>query len=140
MLGKCLCEEVVFEINGKLPNFYQCHCSQCRKVTGSAANTGCFLAEGQFKWLKGEDNVTLFVKDSGYNSCFCSKCGSALPSPQRNGRGYWIPVGLLLEETSSKVAVHLHVASKASWDCIADDAVQYSEMPTIERLKEDLLL
>ena len=38
MKGECLCGEVAFTIDGELPNFYQCHCSLCRKATGAAAN------------------------------------------------------------------------------------------------------
>jgi hypothetical protein len=44
MKGECLCGDVEFEIKGDLPNLYQCHCSLCRKVTGSSAAT--YLASG----------------------------------------------------------------------------------------------
>ncbi|PRY63410.1 hypothetical protein B0H98_1085 [Vreelandella songnenensis] len=44
MTGECLCGEVKFEIDGKLPNLYQCHCSLCRKTTGSTANAATFVS------------------------------------------------------------------------------------------------
>ena len=138
MLGRCLCEQVEFEITGKIPNFYQCHCSQCRQVTGSSSNTGMFMAKDAFRWTKGEDKVTSYVKDSGYNSCFCSNCGSALPNPVKSIEGYCIPAGLLDGEIECKVAAHLYVGSKASWDLIADDGIQYAEMPDIQTLNEVL--
>ncbi|PSF15386.1 hypothetical protein C7H10_00470 [Marinobacter shengliensis] len=30
-------ESLQFEIDGEIPNLYQCHCSRCRKATGAAA-------------------------------------------------------------------------------------------------------
>lgn len=36
MKGECLCGNVKFEIEEEIRNFYQCHCSLCRKVTGAA--------------------------------------------------------------------------------------------------------
>lgn len=136
--GSCLCEAVMFEISGEIPNFYQCHCGQCRKVTGSASNTGIFLSKGQMRWISGEDKVTAFVKDSGYNSSFCSLCGSALPNPSRGGGGYWVPAGSLDGEIDSRVAVHLHVDSKALWDFIGDDGEQYAAMPDLHILSKAL--
>ena len=138
MLGTCLCEDVEFEIVGDISNFYQCHCSQCRKVTGSASNTGFFVSRDQFKWRKGEKSVAQFIKDSGYNSCFCSRCGSSLPNLMRNGEGYWVPAGLLEQETNCIVAAHLHVSSKAEWDSISGEGVRYAEMPDIETLNKAL--
>ncbi len=38
MHGQCLCGAVKFEILGPLPKLYQCHCSLCRKQSGSASN------------------------------------------------------------------------------------------------------
>jgi len=29
MRGKCLCGAIRFELNGVIPNLYQCHCSLC---------------------------------------------------------------------------------------------------------------
>ncbi|MCG8427902.1 MAG: GFA family protein [Chromatiales bacterium] len=134
MLGKCLCGEVAFEITGELSNFYQCHCSECRKVTGSASNTGFLVATADFHWRHGEQHVTQFVKDSGYNSCFCSHCGSALPNPVKSGEHYWVPAGSLEEETHRKIAAHLHIGSKASWAAISDTGKQFAEMPDLATL------
>ncbi|WP_454106561.1 GFA family protein [Marinobacter sp. MBR-105] len=34
MKGECLCGNVKFAIEEEIRNFYQCHCSLCRKATG----------------------------------------------------------------------------------------------------------
>ena len=45
--GKCLCGVVQFRISGEFESFFLCHCSRCRKDSGSAhsANWHCQLAE-----------------------------------------------------------------------------------------------
>src|SRR6202034_265236 len=33
--GSCLCGAVKYEVTGEPKRFYHCHCSRCRKVTGT---------------------------------------------------------------------------------------------------------
>ena len=141
MIGSCLCEQVHFEVRGHLPDFYQCHCSKCRKVTGSSKNTGTLVENSHFSWLSGEPLVRLYVKDTGYHSAFCSCCGSVMPNPLRDGSGYWIPAGALDEDQSEdaqQVAVHLCVADKAIWDEAGKTPKQYRNCPDIRQLRDDL--
>lgn len=138
MIGKCLCGQVQFEVGGSLPNFYQCHCSLCRKLSGSASDTAMFLNGEQFRWLGGEDAVSSYKTASGYRSDFCRNCGSTVPHLMQNGRQYWVPAGLLEGDTQSVVAAHLFVGSKAHWDIIADGGEQYVEMPQMDALDRAL--
>lgn len=134
MRGKCLCGEVEFVVSGTLPNIYQCHCSSCRKATGSVANAAPIVPSENFQWVCGEKRITSYVKDTDYRSDFCSKCGSPLPNPLNGRPEYWIPVGLLEDNASLKIAAHLHVGSKASWDAVGSSGVQYQEAPDLESL------
>jgi len=115
MEGECLCGEVKFEIDGELPNFYQCHCSQCRKVTGSSANAATFVPCGNFRWVSGQSKVSTFQKPAGYRSDFCSVCGNPVLNKLRDTDLVWVPAGLLGGEIASRIAVHLHLSSAAPW-------------------------
>lgn len=134
MIGKCLCGDVEFEISGTMPNFYQCHCSLCRKLSGSASDTATFLNKAQFHWVKGCGNISSFVTPTGYRSDFCRTCGSTVPHLMQNQRQFWVPAGLLEGEVDSAVTYHLFVGSKAHWDIIGDDGTQHPEMPDMEIL------
>ncbi|MGD8421220.1 MAG: GFA family protein, partial [Gammaproteobacteria bacterium] len=57
MKGRCLCGEVAFELQEPVPNLYQCHCSLCRRVTGSAANAALRIPAAQFAWLAGREQI-----------------------------------------------------------------------------------
>jgi hypothetical protein len=134
MQGKCLCGEVRFTLSGEIPNLYQCHCSLCRKVTGSSANAAFRVEREQLRWNAGEDRVREYQTAGGFKSHFCSNCGSPLPNLTANDSAWWVPVGLLEETDALQVAAHVFVGSRARWDVIADNARQFEEMPDAETL------
>ncbi len=138
MIGQCLCGEIAFEVVGPLPNIYQCHCSQCRKVTGSSSNSSLLVAQEQFNWLRGSERITSYVDPSGYRSDFCPRCGIPVPNPFHGKPLFWVPAGLLESDARIEIAAHIFVGSKASWDSISANGVQFQEMPVFENLLEIL--
>ncbi len=126
--GSCLCGAVSFEIDGRISDIYQCHCSFCRKATGSSG-ISVFLSSGTaFSWQSGENSVQLYKTASGYRSVFCNTCGSRLPDPNPDESTFWVPAGLVDEpDLGVKVGAHIYVGSKATWDLIGDDGVQHDE-------------
>lgn len=139
MKGECLCGEVVFEIEGELPNLYQCHCSLCRKATGSNANAATFVEGKSFRWISGQSNICSFQKPTGYRSDFCSGCGSPVPNRLRDTDLIWVPAGLLDEMAVAQVAVHLHFSSSALWAQESNSCVRLAGGPdSLESLNEAL--
>ena len=132
MFGSCFCENIKFEISGITPKLYQCHCSMCRKVTSSSANTGCIIPKENFSWLTTND-ITSFLKPTGYRVDFCPICGSTVPNPYRDN-AFWIPMGLLDGEYNLQISNHLCVSSKASWERISDNAKQHNGVPNINQI------
>lgn len=115
-MGKCLCAGVQFEISGKLPNLYQCHCSLCRRQSGTAANAATIVSVAQFSWCAGEDLISRWQKQSGLSSHFCRSCGSPVPNALSADAAFiWVPVGLL-DGVESQVVAHLCCDSRAAWD------------------------
>ncbi|MCB2166668.1 MAG: GFA family protein [Deltaproteobacteria bacterium] len=115
--GSCLCGEVAFEIEGDFENFYLCHCSRCRKDTGSAHGANLFSSSAKIKWVSGEDKVKNFTLPSTqHTKSFCSICGSALPNIQMGGELLVVPAGSLDCDVSIIPTAHIFVSSKANWD------------------------
>lgn len=130
MHGSCLCGAVEFEILGPLAKLYQCHCSLCRKQGGSASNTATVVRAENLRWLAGEELISSWVKESGFRSNFCSRCGSPLPNPLREKPFFWVPVGLLDEGPQPlEIVAQLYVGSKASWDDRVGPGVPFETMP-----------
>ncbi len=115
--GSCLCGEVTFEIEGEFERFFVCHCSYCRKDTGSAHAANLFAKNSVLRWLTGQANVKSFNLNSTHHvKSFCSNCGSALPSTKMGGDVYIVPAGCLDGEVGMKPEAHIFTASQASWE------------------------
>ncbi len=134
MRGHCLCGGIRFEICGKVPRLYQCHCSLCRRVTGSSANAALIVDREQLVWRRGADLIERYATADGWQSHFCRRCGSPVPNPARGGRAWWVPVGLLEDSAELELGAHLYVGSKAAWDRIADAGTHCDEMPEADEL------
>jgi hypothetical protein len=108
---------------------YQCHCSLCRKQSGTASNLGALVRAEKFAWTDGEKNISSWIKDSGFTSDFCSRCGSPVPNPLPQMNCYWIPVGTLEDAGTITIIAHICAASKAGWDEITGPATAYEHFP-----------
>lgn len=132
MKGNCLCGEITFELSGDLASIYHCHCSLCRKVSGSSSNSALIIPKQQFTWTAGTDLIHSFVTNTGFRSDFCRNCGSPVPNEFSNGQSYWIPAGLLSEDIDSEVVAHFFVESRANWDTafLSDPLPKFKAMPS----------
>lgn len=115
--GSCLCGDVRFEVHGSFEHFFLCHCSRCRKDTGSAHAANLFSSTARIAWLSGEENVRDYVlPGTRHTKCFCVHCGAALPRVQMNGALLVVPAGSLDSPVEMRPEAHICVASSANWD------------------------
>jgi hypothetical protein len=127
--GSCLCGAVRFEVKGDFERFYLCHCSRCRKDSGSAHGANLFSSKATLTWLGGEDQVRVFnLPGTRHRHCFCATCGSALPDLQMNGALLKVPAGSLDTPVHVRPDAHIFCASRADWDRALE------QIPTVDRL------
>ena len=126
--GQCNCGAVAFEIDAEVSDIYVCHCSICRRSTGSNGIAVVVTENASFRWTSGEDNVATWEKpDADWQTWFCRTCGSPLPGKNDEMRMF-VPAGLIVEgDESLRVAHHIYVDSKAAWDEIGDSGVQHAD-------------
>ena len=67
LAGSCLCGAVRYEATGEETRFYHCHCSRCRKATGTGHASNLFL-QGSLEWLAGENLLTSYVPPGARDS------------------------------------------------------------------------
>lgn len=134
MHGQCSCGAIEFKFSTDALLAYQCHCSICRKATGSAFSTTLIASERCFVWICGEDKVSSYSKESGYQIQFCSGCGSPVPNQFRGYSLFSIPVGSLDGVPDIEVVVQLHLDSRAKWDKDHFEGRKFVEMPTINEM------
>ncbi len=134
--GSCLCKSITFEIEGDFEDFYLCHCSRCRKDTGSAHASNLFSSSAKLKWISGEDKVKTYrVENSNHSKSFCPNCGSALPTLQMDESLLVVPAGSLDSDLNISPKGHIFVDSRASWDNNLEKIPHYSELPETSKKK-----
>lgn len=125
--GECNCGAVAFEIDADLTDVFICHCSICRRFTGSNGIAVVLSDNDAFRLLRGEDRTTHWKKpDADWECWFCRVCGSPVPGTNDPARTF-IPAGLISGAHGLKVSHHLFVGSKAEWDEIGDQGHRHAE-------------
>ena len=126
--GSCLCGAVRYTGEGVFERFYLCHCSHCRKDTGSAHAANLFSSTARLTWLAGQDLVTVFnLPRTRHTRSFCAICGSALPF---SGAGMLVvPAGSLDTDMPIAPDGNIFAASRAAWDHDLYRAPDFASFP-----------
>ncbi|MFZ1887068.1 MAG: GFA family protein [Candidatus Binataceae bacterium] len=121
--GSCLCGAVTYRVSGPFLNFVHCHCSRCRKATGSAHASNLLVVPEQFAWSSGQELVVRYDLATAHSfaTTFCSRCGSPLPHFTRSGREVIVPAGSFDAEPPIHPRSHAHWSSRAAWSCSQED-------------------
>jgi hypothetical protein len=138
--GSCLCGDVQFEVAKTVGPFELCHCSRCRKVSGSAFIAAVGVRRADFRFLSGRELIRTYdapIRNAppAYRSTFCPRCGSPVPDPELKSDWFEIAVGSLDDDPGLRPERHIFVHVKAPWFEIADDLPQLDEAQLL-RLRE----
>jgi len=126
--GQCLCGTVVIKINGPIKDIIHCHCSLCRKSSGTAYATNGFVKSEDLCISQGADSLTTFSFKPGRNRHFCSKCGSPVYSSNEDDKSrIRLRLGILNSEINERPISHNFVTSKANWDNLDAKLPRYNE-------------
>lgn len=124
--GECFCGNIKYIYNGVLRDARSCHCSRCRKAFNSQASAYALVDTDKFEWVSGKSLLTSYVGEHGFGLQFCSQCGSTLVGVF-NGDVHGVTLGCLNGDTKVELGKHIYVGSKASWETIGGDVLQYQE-------------
>ena len=123
--GSCLCGAINVEV-GQISAIIHCHCSLCRKSSGTAFATNGFVNSDEFKIVKGADNLNFFEMKTGRKRHFCQTCGSPVYSSNDADKSrIRLRLGILDSDISERPISHNFVTSKACWDSLNEDLPQY---------------
>jgi len=76
--ASCACGKVHFVLDGEPHMTFNCHCTVCRKMNGSAFSTYSVFTKDDLRMTKGGDEIqTAQMGDHGTKH-FCRHCGAPL--------------------------------------------------------------
>jgi hypothetical protein len=126
LAGKCLCGAVRYSVPDEFRYALNCHCSNCRRATGSAFKPFAGIERSKLSITAGEDALLIFGEERAHD-VRCNKCGSFLYSVVRNGEYVHVTLGSLVDTPTIRPTAHIFVGSKAPWHAITDQLPQHEE-------------
>src|SRR3954452_9470735 len=127
--GRCACDAVGYEVADEFVVAFNCHCSNCRAMTGSAFLPWGEIERDKLTVTKGADSLIVIGDHDASHEGRCASCFSLIYWTSRGGTHVRVPYGALVDEPALKPTAHMFVGSKAPWHEITDDLPQHEEYP-----------
>lgn len=122
--GSCLCGQVEYRVEDAFAYALNCHCSNCRRATGSAFKAFAGIERDKFAVTRGADALLTFGEPLAHDAR-CARCGSLLYSLVREGAFVHVTLGTLTDAPTIQPSAHIFVGSKAPWFNITDSLPQH---------------
>lgn len=124
--GSCHCGAVAYESAGRLIRFSNCHCDDCRKISGSPFSAALVMEASGFRLTRGEGELTAYASSPGKFRCFCRHCGTPVVTRMDAKPDVVIlRAGTVDSGLDATPQMHIWVQAKAPWHTIADDLPRY---------------
>jgi hypothetical protein len=126
--GSCLCKRIRYRVTGELGEFGYCHCTSCRKASGSAHAANAPVDRADFQLLAGAESLREYESSPGKLRAFCTNCGSPIYAYLRATPALLrLRLGSLDTPFTKQPRAHTWVSDKAPWEPIADGLPQFPE-------------
>ena len=126
--GGCFCGAVRYTVADEFAYALNCHCSNCRRTTGSAFKPFAGIPRRKLNLNEGADELLIHGEDKAHDA-HCRRCGSLLYSVVRDGAWVHVAMGTLADDPAIRPSAHIFVGSKAPWYVIEDQLSQFAEYP-----------
>lgn len=124
LTGSCLCGGIRFELTAPFRRANHCHCSRCRKHSGTFGLTQGRVPRESFRLVQGEELIRVYRPPDAMAKAFCSVCGASLfGGTWPDGPEISVRLGALDGDPGIRPQYHSHTASAAPWDEIPDDGL-----------------
>ena len=127
LAGRCLCGAVHYAVKDEFVYALNCHCSNCRRATGSAFKSFAGIERNKLGITQGQADLLIFGDETGAHDVHCKICGSLMFSVVREGEFVHVTLGTLSDTPTIRPTAHIFVGSKAPWYAITDELPQHDE-------------
>jgi hypothetical protein len=124
--GSCLCGSVKFTLDGPITDIIHCHCSLCRKASGSAYATNGFVLTKDLTLFDDDNSLTFYESSPGKRKFFCKACGAPIfSSNSQSPDKYRLRLGVLDSDITERPISHNFITSRANWEQLDSDLPHY---------------
>ncbi len=126
--GSCLCGSIRYEITGELGDFGYCHCTSCRKASGTAHAANSPVDRANFRLVGGTETLREYESSPGKFRVFCTSCGSPIFACLASSPDVIrVRLGSLDTPFTKQPKAHTFIGDKAPWEPVTDDLPQFEE-------------
>jgi hypothetical protein len=127
--GRCGCGAVRFEVDPPFIRASHCHCSRCRKHSGTYGEAQLRIPPDQLRVLAGEDLLRFWEPDDGGGrKVFCVQCGSSLFGAHwPDGDVVSVRLGAFDEDPGIRPQYRSWVSAAVPWLEVPDDGLPRHE-------------
>jgi len=129
--GKCLCGKVTYVATGKPVIVAQCHCEECRRLSGTGHTVGAMFNTGQVT-ISGSMCEFSYLSNRGttVTKAFCTHCGSPIYGQNTGSPDHLtLTLGTMDEAAELEVEVVIFERDKPHWDQLGDQVVAFPTQP-----------
>ena len=76
--GSCFCKTVQYRIKSAISMAVNCHCNNCKKISGGAFASLAVVREKHLEITSGEESLATYQLSENLKKHFCSRCGTKL--------------------------------------------------------------
>lgn len=129
--GRCMCGAVSYKIEGDPVVTAQCHCEECRRLSGTGHTVGAmFRADQVIISGKLGEYVYTSANSSQVTKAFCQSCGSPIYGQNTNAPDHMtLPLGSMDNADDLEVQVVIFNRDKPHWDALPETAAIFETQP-----------
>lgn len=132
--GRCYCGAVGVQSASPPTSIINCHCNQCRRLSGAAFTTWLSLPR-QATVISGKANLQHFAPSENGLRYFCKHCGThVFTEDKRMPDILGVPAGILSTALPSNPSGHYFFSDKAKWTACGDDTPKFGGPSGFERV------
>ncbi|MEP1934656.1 MAG: GFA family protein [Roseibium sp.] len=129
--GKCLCGAVSYVADGKPIIVAQCHCEECRRLSGTGHTVGAMFSS-EAVTLEGSLTEFEYISENGskVTKAFCATCGSPIYGKNtRLTNHITLTLGTMDDANELSVEVVIFERQKQMWDQLGEDVISFQTQP-----------
>jgi hypothetical protein len=124
MEGGCTCGAVRYALTDRPLFVHCCHCTWCRRETGSAFAVNALIETACIRLVRGEPASHALPSPSGSGQVFhrCPRCGLTLWSHYAAARERigFVRVGTLDDPSAAPPDIHIYTSTRLPWVAVPE--------------------
>ena len=129
--GKCLCGGVTYTATGSPAVVAQCHCEECRRLSGTGHSVGAMFASSAVT-VSGKLSEYSYSSGNGstVTKVFCMTCGSPIYGKNTRTEDHLtLSLGTMDNPGGLDIEVVIFERDKPHWDQLGEDVVSFVTQP-----------